>query len=149
VVRGDLNDEFASMFAERFDLITAIEVIEHLENPSCFLRECRMLLADGGKLIITTPNFESAAGRLRFLVTGELRQFGRDTRFNDPTHIAPVHSFVFERIVRHAGLRVVERSSYDARVTSRATTRFAAAVLRPIMKDVKAGDNHVFVLETG
>lgn len=40
----------------RFDLITAFEVIEHLENWRGLLRSAREQLADGGLLIVSTPN---------------------------------------------------------------------------------------------
>ncbi len=39
-----------------FDLIVAMEVIEHLKDWSSMLMECRRLLAPGGQLIISTPN---------------------------------------------------------------------------------------------
>ncbi len=40
----------------RFDLITAFEVIEHLENWRSLLRSAREQLSDGGMLIVSTPN---------------------------------------------------------------------------------------------
>jgi 2-polyprenyl-3-methyl-5-hydroxy-6-metoxy-1,4-benzoquinol methylase len=147
VTKGDLNDHFAESLGERFDLITATGVIEHLESPRHFLRECAKLLNDGGKLVITTPNLESAAGRLRFIVTGEWRHFGRNQNFSDPTHITPIHSFLFERIAADVGLRVTHHETYDAQVTSRGATRVIAKLLRPVMRNVHRGDNHIFVLE--
>lgn len=39
-----------------FDLIVAFEVIEHLENWEALLSEARRLLAQGGQLLISTPN---------------------------------------------------------------------------------------------
>jgi 2-polyprenyl-3-methyl-5-hydroxy-6-metoxy-1,4-benzoquinol methylase len=41
---------------QKFDVIVAGEVIEHLENPGAFLRNLREHLAPGGHLVITTPN---------------------------------------------------------------------------------------------
>ena len=38
-----------------FDAVIAGDVIEHLENPSRFLREVSRVLKDGGRLIISTP----------------------------------------------------------------------------------------------
>jgi SAM-dependent methyltransferase len=39
-----------------FDLITAFEVIEHIENWPALLAEARRLLAPGGQFVISTPN---------------------------------------------------------------------------------------------
>ncbi|MBZ5583679.1 MAG: methyltransferase domain-containing protein [Acidobacteriia bacterium] len=39
-----------------FDLVTAFEVIEHLEDWRGFLLEARRVLAPGGQLIVSTPN---------------------------------------------------------------------------------------------
>lgn len=39
-----------------FDTVLAGEVIEHLEEPVRFLRNCRRVLRLGGRLILSTPN---------------------------------------------------------------------------------------------
>ena len=48
----------------RFDWITMVEVIEHLRRPWEDLRQLSELLADGGRIIIVTPNAESLRSRL-------------------------------------------------------------------------------------
>ena len=45
---------------ESFDVIFAIEVVEHLVDPLSALREIRKQLAPGGRLIITTGNLARA-----------------------------------------------------------------------------------------
>ncbi len=53
---------YARMSAEsfsldkRFDVIFAGDLIEHLPNPGLFLDACRAHLAEGGTLVLTTPN---------------------------------------------------------------------------------------------
>jgi ubiquinone/menaquinone biosynthesis C-methylase UbiE len=39
-----------------FDTILAGEIIEHVEQPLQFLRNCRRLLKSGGLLVLSTPN---------------------------------------------------------------------------------------------
>lgn len=41
---------------EKFDVIVAGEIIEHLENPGIMLRGARKLLKEGGVLVATVPN---------------------------------------------------------------------------------------------
>jgi SAM-dependent methyltransferase len=41
---------------ERFDLVVSFQVIEHLPDPTGFLRALRACTAPGGTLVVTTPN---------------------------------------------------------------------------------------------
>lgn len=49
-----------------FDKIFLLDVIEHIENPQEVLSEIRRVLKDEGKLIITTPNYNSLWPILEF-----------------------------------------------------------------------------------
>ena len=40
----------------KYEVIIAGEIIEHLKNPGLFLESARSVLAEGGRLIITTTN---------------------------------------------------------------------------------------------
>src|ERR1700722_20968894 len=92
----DLNDHhFAQAIGPAsFDLIVAVEVIEHVESPINFLRNIAQLLAPGGRAVITTPNVDSLPARLRFLFGGKIRMMDE---FSDPTHISPIFSDLLRR----------------------------------------------------
>ena len=48
--------EIEVVAGERFDLITCLEVVEHVADPATFIAGLASLLAPGGLLILSTPN---------------------------------------------------------------------------------------------
>lgn len=43
-------------FSQKFDVIFAGDLIEHLSNPGLFLERAKLHLKPGGRLVMTTPN---------------------------------------------------------------------------------------------
>lgn len=58
-----LMDAESLRLGEKFDVVIAGEIIEHLPNPGRFLERARAHLADGGELIVTVPNARSLDSR--------------------------------------------------------------------------------------
>jgi len=50
--------------AQSFDAIVGSHLIEHLYEPEEFLRECRRLLTQNGRLVLVTPNLESLGHKI-------------------------------------------------------------------------------------
>lgn len=61
VLRGqgfdvETHDLTEAPMAERYELVVMGEIVEHLGAPEPFLRNVRESLADGGRVVLTTPN---------------------------------------------------------------------------------------------
>jgi SAM-dependent methyltransferase len=105
----DLNSDFGHSFGRNsYDLVVAIEIIEHLENPWHFLREIRALLREGGVLLLSTPNVDSTLDRLIYLVDGHSFYFGARGYTNSGGHITPIPDWLFRRIAASTGYAHVE-----------------------------------------
>jgi SAM-dependent methyltransferase len=81
----DLNNNFD--FGKKYDVILAVEIIEHLENPFHFIRNLHQNLKKDGIIILTTPNTDSFFDRLFFLIYGHHYYFGRRGIINSGGHI--------------------------------------------------------------
>ncbi len=127
----------------KFDLITAIEVIEHLHNPGWLLRQVANHLPDDGYFLLTTPNVHSIRARVRYALTGKLAGF-------DPTHVPaqtahlyPVFITCLDRLLSSYGLLAIERWTFpgEGGRGSRPLARIAAAVLATVLPNVHPGDS--------
>ncbi len=67
--RGNLNEPLP-FESGTFDLIIAVEGIEHLENQYRFASELNRILKEDAYAIVTTPNIINFASRIRFIMTG-------------------------------------------------------------------------------
>jgi 2-polyprenyl-3-methyl-5-hydroxy-6-metoxy-1,4-benzoquinol methylase len=146
-VRVDLNDPVFAAMLGRVDLVTAVEVIEHLEAPISFLRNVATLLAEDGVAVITTPNVDSLPARVKLLTKGVLRM---SDSYGDPTHISPIFwNLLVRRYLPSAGLRLIEHHLYPpggfraGRPVYRRIIRWLAPTLR---QSNLLGDNHVIVV---
>ena len=90
--------------AEPFDLVTSLEVIEHVDDPAAFVAGLAAALAPGGIMILSTPN-RTPLSRLAMITLAEgVGAIPRGThdweRFLTPEELAP--------LLVDAGLEVVD-----------------------------------------
>jgi 2-polyprenyl-6-hydroxyphenyl methylase/3-demethylubiquinone-9 3-methyltransferase len=71
------HGELGTLGLGTFDLVTCLEVLEHVADKSSFIAELGRHLAPGGLLVLSTPNRTSAS---RLLLVGAAEAFGRIPR---------------------------------------------------------------------
>jgi SAM-dependent methyltransferase len=137
-VQADLDRGFH--VEGQFDLVTAIEVVEHLRNPDNLFRIAAAHLTNGGWFVLTTPNIFSLRARLRFFIKGDLISFNRT---GDPTHLHPLIPYTFEHaIIRESGLILRKMATYPEH--SHGAGRLATLAVRTlsfVLSDELPGEN--------
>jgi SAM-dependent methyltransferase len=98
-----------------FDLVTALDVVEHLDDDVGALREMRRVLRPGGRILVTVPAFRFMWGdqdevnqHKRRYVASELRDRLRAAGF-DVVRVSYMNVFMFAPIAALRLLRRVQR----------------------------------------
>jgi SAM-dependent methyltransferase len=134
-----------------YDLVCAVEIIEHVENPAGFLRSCAAVLAPGGRLIVSTPNVESAAARLQWLVHGYPQIFSAE-EVSGNRHISMMWRQGIDYLVREAGL-VLEEKHLLGPVWGAGRPslpkRAVYALMQRLLPGDPAGNSRLYVMRKG
>jgi SAM-dependent methyltransferase len=110
-IQTDLNQPFASLHPNAYQGIIACEIIEHLENPRHFARQCFQLLTPGGRMLLTTPNVDSASSKASFIRFGTSFWFD-DDRYHMDGHITPLTQWQVHKVFTEAGFNFLWEGSY-------------------------------------
>jgi 2-polyprenyl-6-hydroxyphenyl methylase/3-demethylubiquinone-9 3-methyltransferase len=92
-------EEFAGQSAQRFDLVTCMELLEHVPDPETLLRSCAGLLKPGGHLVVSTIN-RTARAYVAVIVAGEYL-----------FHLLPRGTHEYARFIRPSELAAWLRAS--------------------------------------
>lgn len=110
MARNEYGQKIATGFLEisnyppfHFNIVSLMDVLEHLESPSTMLRDVEKILDANGLLILNLPMIDTFTARLM--------------RFNWPFFLE-VHLFYFtnhtiEMLLRKNGFKIVQVSSYS------------------------------------
>ncbi len=93
VLPAERLSEFGPEF---FDVIVAIHVVEHLEDPLGALKTCFQIMRPGGLLLVATPNLSAPLKRLKGSAWHG---------YNDPTHISLKEPGEWRRLLGEAGFK--------------------------------------------
>lgn len=98
--------ELAALPAATFDLVTSMEVVEHVADPAAFIGELAVRLAPGGLMILSTPN-RTALSKL-LLVEGAERVGAVPRGTHDWDHFLKPEELT--ALLDAAGLEVTDRT---------------------------------------
>lgn len=125
----NLNHENLPYPDASFDVVTATEVVEHLEHCRQTLREFFRVLRPGGVCILTTPNVLNLNSRLRYLWFGFPNLFGplpvkNSKLYSTGGHINPITFFHLAHSLLDAGFNSVRFTSDKLQRSSMAKGAF-------------------------
>ncbi len=145
----DLNLNFN--FNLKYDVILAVEVIEHLENPFHFIRFLKKHLKPNGFILITTPNVDSFFDRLWFLFFGYPFYFGSRGIVNSGGHITMCPKWLLSHIASSLNLKVnIVSHSIDSKGLLGFKGRALLSLFKPlklILRDVNDESNTICIFK--
>ncbi len=92
-------EEHGRTMAGKYDCVCSFQVLEHVADPMMFLSESAALVRSGGKLIVSTPNYEFP-----------VHACAEDAFDLPPHHLNHFTPRVYERIAKVLGLKLISTS---------------------------------------
>lgn len=107
-IKLDLNKAaITDSIPEKYDVVIAMEIIEHLQNPWKYLEDSLTILKPGGIVVLTTPNISNFVSRMRFLMRGSLTAFEKNDLSHG--HITPLSFIQLENMFSSFGLEIMTK----------------------------------------
>lgn len=110
-VQADLNAGLPESLGRSFQYIVAGDILEHLLDPETILSQLADLLAPGGEILVSVPNFAHWYPRARVA----MGRFDYDQRGPfDSTHYRFFTRATFERLIERCELQILARDVVGA-----------------------------------
>ena len=87
---------------ESFDCVVTLEVIEHIDKPADYLVEIKRVMREGGKLILSTPNYDSLFPLVEFVWDA----FGKAKGYMKEEHKTKFSPMLLQKLLKRSGLSI-------------------------------------------
>ncbi|MDK2849908.1 MAG: hypothetical protein PWR32_575 [Candidatus Woesearchaeota archaeon] len=104
----DLNNDW-NFDNKKYDLILAVEIIEHIYSTEHFIQQIKRKLKKNGIAIITTPNVLEKNSRLAFCILGRLSYFN-DKDITRTGHINPIFPHILKWHLKKNQLKIIKET---------------------------------------
>lgn len=114
---------------DRFSVVTAFHVLEHIANPRVFLQAAHAALSERGRLVVQVPNLRS--WQFRFF---GMRWYGLDV----PRHLVNFNDRALTQMLEECGFEVIRRKRFSWRDDPAAWVSSCFPGLDPLARAVRA-----------
>lgn len=102
----DLNTNFSEKFSnQNYDVIVALEVIEHLENPLHFLRQLKLIAHDETIILVSFPNIYLYSSVYSFFRNGTFANWS-PSLYWETGHQTILTDWLFEEHLKKSALKM-------------------------------------------
>jgi 2-polyprenyl-3-methyl-5-hydroxy-6-metoxy-1,4-benzoquinol methylase len=101
------GDACAIDLGQKFEVVVAGEIIEHVENPGALIRNLARHVAPGGKLILTTPHIHYSLHFVESILCDPYDRW-------HPQHVVAFEPFTLNNLMQRCGL-TIEQCLYFTR----------------------------------
>ena len=108
----DVEKDDFSKIEDKYDLVIASELIEHLFYPEKFFENVKKILNPKGEVIITTPNFLMWSNRIKMFL-GKFEY--RETGFWDRGHIHFFTYYSLKKMLNENGYQILAEKNIPYR----------------------------------
>lgn len=107
VFTEDLDDPHSldALEGEKFDVVTLVDVLEHLQNPLALLERIKPLLLDEGEVLLSVPNVAHASVRLELLAGNFAYE---QTGILDQTHLRFFTLDSLRALIKQSGFYIAD-----------------------------------------
>ena len=130
-IQADLDHGVPKNLPGLFDVVLCADVVEHVRQPDVLLNELRAVVAPGGSVLVSIPNFGHWYPRVRTM----FGLFDYDRRgILDRTHVRFFTHRSFKRLAQTAGYSVqrVACTGFPFDVLSRGNTKIPKFIIAPL-----------------